>query len=175
MLEINLLPWREYVSKKKKKWFLNASIISITVLVIICFMLHGYLNRKLCAIEARITNISNHSDQWIDKNSDNAVMKIQNKMEKIRSNQDQLKALLHAMSVYSQISWENIEMQKSKIIMQGYVDQMSSLLYFVDYCDAIRYLRPIIKSIKMHSKFDSLEFQLQMNRFDAEIKKDELV
>lgn len=175
MLDINLLPWRDYSRAQKKKWFLRMVLLKIFLSVTMFFLLHKHLNRELHNIQESITNLTHQSEQWSDKKPEDALMSIQKMMKNIRFNQDQMKDLLHAMLLHKKIFWRSIQSKKGKIIVYGYADQISDLLHFVDYMDATRYLRPMIKSIKMHTQFDSAEFHLQMHRLDVGLKKNAVV
>lgn len=172
MLTINLLPWREYARARQKKFFKMMTLLSIIISCMVCALMYHHLKVELNSIEKRIVKLTKQSDKYVNK-PDNTSVALRKIVHKARQNQYQLEKLLHAMFIYSIIAWDTIEVQKGIIKIDGVVNIMTVLLSFMDYCKK-RNFTVVIKSIKTHSPFDAIKFQVQMDKMSVELKNNGL-
>ncbi len=173
MLTINLLPWREYAKARQRKIFKMIALLSIITSCVVCALIYHHLKVEFNAIEKRIVRFTKKSDKYVNK-TDNTSVALRNIIHKARQNQYQLKKLLHAMFIYSAISWDTIEVQKGIIKIDGVVNLMTLFLSFMDYCEKQFNFTVVIKSIKIHSPFNAIKFQVQTDRMSVELKDDGL-
>lgn len=173
MLAINLLPWRDYAKTRQKKFFKAISFLSFITSCIICSLIYHHFASELNSIEKRIVNVTKNSEKYINK-PEIVLVPLRNTINHTRQSHDQLKKLLHTMFIYSAVDWDTIEAQKEIIKITGKVNLMALLSSFVNYCEKQFNFTIIIKSIKIFSPFDTIKFQIQINRTNAELKNNGL-
>lgn len=173
MLRINLLPWRDYARARQKIFFKKIALLTIMTSCIVCFLVYHHLKVEFHAIEKRIVRLTKESEKYVNK-SGNTSVALRNIINKSRRNQDQLKKMLHAIFLYSAISWETIEIQKGVIKISGVVNLMNFLISFIDYCREKFNFIVVVKSIKIISPFDAVRFQVQIDMMTAELQKNGL-
>jgi hypothetical protein len=161
MLTVNLLPWRDYARARQKKIFKMIALLSIITSCMICFLIYHHLKIEFNTIEKRIVRLTKKSEKYINKPDDTSIA-LRNIINKSSHNQDQLKKLLHAMFLYSTITWDTIEVQKGIIKISGTVNLKALLLSFIDYCGKQFNFTVAIKSIKILTPFNAIKFQIQV-------------
>lgn len=144
------------------------AFFSIAIFVISMLMWHIFFSHKLSILQNKITFLKNRHEPWQDASLSNQTSRLQEITQKIMFNQHQLSALIQSMHVHPKIMWHLVEIQKGKIIVSGYVNQIEDLFHFMQES------KTTLSKVKVNTKLHWIEFQLYLNRVDLNVKRDEL-
>ncbi len=163
MLTINLLPWRDHARLKQKKIFQTMTILTFMMSFIAYVLIYHHLKAELYAIDQRIVVLTKKLEKFTNK-SNHGLIELHNIVNKTRRHQDQLKKLLQAMLIHSNIIWTFIEVQQGVIKIYGIADVMTYLSSFIRDSKNQFDFDLVIKNMKILPPFAAIQFQIQMDK-----------
>lgn len=165
MLTVNLLPWRDGVNAKRKRFFKIMTLLTFITAFLMYLLVYQHFKVELKKLEGGLIVLTKNLEKYTYSSNHNLV-ELSKIVNNIHRNQDQLKKLFHAMFIHSRIKWNSIEIQKGFIKIYGVSYLMNYLSSFVGYCEKQFGFKIFIKDIKFIPPFESIQFQIQVDRMD---------